>query len=325
MKVKPKKPAYMQANLELAQENGQLKLELGQIRTQNAKQNEKIFELKSQVTELSSIKEKYDHIVRIVLDIGTSMSASHASTSESSVCSSQSLREEPIHNPSMIDSEGGDDPNVTRDMNRTENLDKISEKSAEDSLQPAEVTSVTPLRPERMQIHTPSIWAVLDETTGDRDQGGRRTQTIDKGSIQELEKDGEIIQQDMLNHATMIVQNGTTNSASPIQPIGAHRILSQNSIFHSTPVFNTKGPCPQNLENQENLAQQDKHHVSTIQQSESSIPVASIHHEPAKSPEKPKSRGRKRQAKATKPNSAIEEQSEGPSRYNLRKRSKQQV
>lgn len=340
MTEKPANPSYMQTNIELAQENGQLKQQLGQYKNEYVLQSEKIVELKSQVFELASIKEKYDHIVRIVLDMGSS-----EASSLSSLAGADSSISSVISEVNRVRQQSEQGPNVTSEhINRTVNLGRITENSVEDSLQPPDVTSVSPLRPDKPHVQTPSLWRVLDDTPGTiqnrHEHEGRQGSTFDKGPLQDPENDRNESQDSTTQH-NPLPQNGTTNSASPIHPVGAHRILAQNSVFHSTPVFIPRSQQQKDLENQENLAHEN-HHISTIQQSDgrdSSIeqtqpqgqhpvsPEKELPPSPPKSQPKTKPKARKRQAKQTEAKKICREtpEPEEAPRYNLRKRSKQQV
>lgn len=337
--IKKGKDGYKEANCELAKENGQLRQQLSQFQYDNAQQSEQILDLKTQVIDLLAIKNKYDTIVKIVLDIGDDLNStgeaqelsSTASSSSNRPSSSNTTSERSSHDKNLTreiargeehedeqekehEDEQDDEPIQFEEQDRGEEersrkqieLNRISEKTEErDSLMPCECTSVPPFRIEVVDV-TPSVWKVLDDV--------------------EIEKSHHHDNSNMLGNSRSVVplqpqqnpnstspdgqriSNDALNAASPIQPIGPQRTIGINSVFHSTPVRNRNGN-PKEI--QENLQRQSKDFDKRVPESvEKQLP-------------KTKGRAKKRPQAQSETQNTTEDGA--PSRYNLRKRAKQQV
>lgn len=326
MKVKQKKTAYMQTNIELAQENGQLKQQLGQYINDHAEQTERIMRLKNQVNELTSIKAKYDHIVRIVLNIENPTS-NQTVQADSFISTTETLHEAEDNQPNEQPCQSESRNHSTRDLSKSANninLQRITEHSEDDSLLPPDNISVSPLRPERI-FHTPSIWRILDNTRDKPNETNesRASQINDKETNQVVTEGRPETQPEESTHTAM--ENNAINSASPIQPIGVSRGLDNNPVFHSTPVLARRLQNIQDQQYQIDIIE----HSTYIQHPKDT--QSEKDQSPLKTAEKPvdkaqPARGKKRAAKpASNMNEESTLNSEQPRRYNLRKRTKQQV
>lgn len=294
-RLQKKRDGYLENNCELAKENGQLRQQLNQFQNEYAIQSERILELKTQINDLIAIKDKYNSIVKIVLDIGDEVTSIRAlpscsiSPSFHSATGSEATPPEKSKAPEQHDTSAGS-------SNRTD-LNRITERSEEDSLQPRECTSVAPFRSE-LNDQTPSVWKALDDVE------------IEKPAQDRLQQETQLQMQPKSPPFSVVetcVRNESMSSTSPIRLIDTRRMRESNPIFHSTPVRSKDGKNHgNNYENQENI-----HKLSNI-----NCPP-----EVQKSGEHP-AKGKGRARKRPQPQPA---KNDDAPRYNLRKRAKQQV
>lgn len=295
-RIQNNKDGILENNCELAKENGQLRQQLNQYQLDYAQQSERILELKTQINDLIAIKNKYNSIVKIVLDIGdevtttvgailpsSSISSSNHSASNHSVSDESQLEQSQVQQQNQ---------NQTASSSNQIDLNRITERSEEDSLQPRNCTSVAPFRLENND-HTPSVWKVLDDVEIEKSTRDQRPRE-ETYRIQTQHQQNSVLE--------LRLSNGSMNS-SPIHPVGSRRIGGNNPIFHSTPVRN-KGV---NQENQENLQRLSK----SLKPDE----VQNVN---------PKNQAKSKERAVKRPQSKQTNNDEAP-RYNLRKRARQQV
>lgn len=398
--------AYRETNSQLARENNELKQQLSNAIADNSHKIEELHrkdveinELKTQISDLKAIKQKYNLIVNIVCDLNTNGSriAIEAARNPLSIarpsnvtlggstfsCSSSdsriSIREGRRRNTALLPIEARKDDDLRDDeqrsscvlhdesnnqqdgdCNESSNdgvsnegdrtlpprlLDRISEHSEEEldslpsrdnsysnSLDPPEVTSVTPLKEIGEIPHTPSVFNCLDtirqnDCNHDPDLDNPQQspdsflphetshKTTDKNNnTNTLERASETASKPIVDTNEQNGLRNTTNFNSPIQPIGRSNKNNKNQdMFQSTPV-QRKTRSNQPAQSIVNAMFVEISQIKTIEDQENFkiVPM-----DKSLSENVTAAKGRKRQA-AKRP---IPQNPEPP-RYNLRKRCK---